>query len=69
VHHWQAVQHPDGKVTLKVAASKPLGGVAHEELQRNFKRYLQGLDIRVEQVPEIPVGANGKRRTVLLEEA
>jgi phenylacetate-CoA ligase len=69
VRHWQAVQHVDGRLTLKVQSDAPLSAAAHADLQRSFGQYLPGLPITVEQVAEIPPGANGKRRTVVVERA
>ncbi|MEZ4365112.1 MAG: hypothetical protein R2939_02350 [Kofleriaceae bacterium] len=67
VRHWQAVQHVDGSLTLKVVAAAPLSAEAHADLRRSFDQYLAGLPIRIEQVAEIAPGANGKRRTVVVE--
>ena len=69
VRHWQAVQHVDGRLTLKVQSDAPLSAAAHADLQRSFAQYLAGLPITVEQVADIPPGANGKRRTVVVERA
>ncbi len=69
VRHWQVVQHVDGALTLKVQSAAPLSVTARGDLERSFAQYLQGLAITVEQVAAIPPGANGKRRTVIVETA
>jgi phenylacetate-CoA ligase len=69
VRQWQAVQHVDGSITLKLDAREPLGDDALADLRRNFQRYMKGVPIRTELVPEIPLGANGKRRVVVVEKA
>jgi phenylacetate-CoA ligase len=69
VRQWQAVQHADGSITLKLDAREPLGAEALADLCRNFARYMKGVAVRTELVPEIPVGKNGKRRTVVVEKA
>jgi phenylacetate-CoA ligase len=70
VLQFQAIQRTDGSVTLRIV---PVGGaVAAEvhELASSFaRRYLPGVDFRVEPVRDIPTTAAGKRRIVIVESA
>ena len=67
VVHWQATQHLDGSITLKLQPREPLGEEALSDIRRNFGRYMKGVDIRTQLVTEIPPGPNGKRQTVVVE--
>ncbi|HZS36177.1 MAG TPA: hypothetical protein VFF06_05095 [Polyangia bacterium] len=67
VRQWQAVQHADGSITLKLEARDGITDEALDDLRRNFSRYMKGVPVRTELVADIPPGANGKRRTVLVE--
>jgi phenylacetate-CoA ligase len=68
VLQFQAVQRADRSVTLRIV---PVGGaVAAEvhELASSFaRRYLPGIEFRVEAVRDIPSTAAGKRRIVIVE--
>lgn len=67
VRHWQAVQHKDGSVTVRLALLRELDSSSHEDLRVSFDRYLKGVPLRIEHVAEIPPGANGKRKLVVVE--
>jgi phenylacetate-CoA ligase len=67
VRQWQAIQHKDGSVTVKVVLLRELDSPTQENLRRGFGDYLKGLPLKVERVDEIPVAANGKRKTVVVE--
>ncbi|HWM86256.1 MAG TPA: hypothetical protein VNO33_10475, partial [Kofleriaceae bacterium] len=68
VRQFQAVQHRDGSITIKVV---PAGGelpreaVAHVE--KSCARYLPGLLVRFETVGDIPATRTGKRQVVIVE--
>src|SRR5262249_2878142 len=69
VRHWQAIQHVDRSVTIKVEPVGPINDDTTSDIRRNFEHYLPGIPVRVELVSEIPLGKNGKRQTVLVERA
>jgi phenylacetate-CoA ligase len=70
VLQFQAVQHVDGSVTLRIV---PVGGAVaaevHELASTFASRYLPGVAFRVEPVRDIPTTAAGKRRIVIVESA
>lgn len=67
VRHFQAVQHVDGSVTLRLAPTRALDEGALAAIRQQCTRYLKGTVVRTEIVGDIPVGANGKRRVVVVE--
>jgi phenylacetate-CoA ligase len=69
VRQFQAVQHRDGSITVKVvpAAGRELPGAAIDHVARSCAKYLPGLPIAFETVPEIPATRAGKRRVVVVE--
>jgi phenylacetate-CoA ligase len=69
VRRWQAVQHADRSITLKIEAHSNLGEDALADLRRSFSKYLKGVTVRTERVTDIPPGENGKRKTVVVETA
>ncbi len=65
---FQAIQHIDGSLTLKVVPTGPkLTPEAREIIAAYGRKYLPGIDMRIEQVDDIPVSAMGKRRFVIVE--
>jgi phenylacetate-CoA ligase len=68
VRQFQAVQHRDGSITVKVV---PSGGelprAALEHVARSCARYLPGVPVLFEEVADIPATATGKRRVVVVE--
>ncbi len=69
VRQFQAVQHRDGSITVKVV---PAGGVelpqaAIDHVARSCARYLPGVPVQFETVADIPVTGSGKRRVVVVE--
>ncbi len=67
VSQWQAVQHADGSVTLRLQSREQLSEEALADLRRSFAKYMRGVPVRTEVVREILPGKNGKRRTVVVE--
>jgi phenylacetate-CoA ligase len=67
VSHWQAVQHRDGSVTLKLEIHGNIGEAALADLRRSFGKYMKGVPVRTEVVEHIAPGSNGKRQTVVVE--
>jgi phenylacetate-CoA ligase len=68
VRQWQAVQHADGAITVKVVCRDgDLSDRARMDLKKSLDQYLEGVPLRIESVAHIPAGANGKRRVVIAE--
>jgi phenylacetate-CoA ligase len=68
VRQFQAVQHRDGSVTLKIVPQgRPLERPELDDIQRRCAARLPGLVIKTEVVPEIPLTSGGKRRVVVVE--
>lgn len=68
VRQFQAVQHADGSITVKVVPAGPaLPADALAHVERSCARYLPGLPVRFETVADIPATATGKRRVVIVE--
>ena len=72
VRQFQAVQHTDGSITLKVVPDRE-GGVlppaARSHVEQSCARYLPGIPIAFEVVADIPPTRSGKRRVVVVEAA
>jgi phenylacetate-CoA ligase len=67
VRPFQAVQHRDGSITVKVvpaAAGGPVPAAALDHVARSCARYLPGVPVRFETVADIPATRTGKRRVV-----
>jgi phenylacetate-CoA ligase len=67
VRQFQAVQHKDGSITLKLVSQRPLDEAAHASIRTTCATYLKGVTVRTEEVPEIPIGKSGKRQVVVVE--
>lgn len=69
VRQFQAVQHRDGSITVKVvpAAGRALPQAAVDHVARSCARYLPGVPVLFEAVADIPATATGKRRVVVVE--
>ena len=69
VSQFQAVQHKDGSITLRVipTAQVPLDAAAMAHIRTNCEKYLKGVAIKVEPVAEIMVTKSGKRQPVVIE--
>jgi hypothetical protein len=68
VRQFQAVQHADGSITVKVVPAGPaLPADALAHVERSCARYLPGLPVKFETVADIPATATGKRRVVIVE--
>lgn len=64
---FQAVQHPDGSVTLRLVKSDAFDENAHRYLLDGFAKYLEGARVRSEFMNEIPTAPSGKRQVILRE--
>ena len=67
VRQFQAVQHLDSSITLKVIPTSDLDAVALDHIRRNCEKYLKGISVKVEKVTEIPTSNSGKRQPVIVE--
>jgi phenylacetate-CoA ligase len=68
VRQFQAVQHKDGSITLRVIPTKDLDDVAMDHIRKNCEKYLKGVRVTVERVDDMPVSKSGKRRPVIIEQ-
>ncbi len=66
---FQAVQHKDGSITLKLVpvAAGPIDESALAAIRKTSATYLKGVDVRTEVVDEIPLSKTGKRQVVIVE--
>ena len=64
---FQAVQHLDGSITLRVVPTKTFTDADRERLHRHCAKYLPGVRIRTELVEDLPVDRSAKRRVVIVE--
>jgi phenylacetate-CoA ligase len=67
VRQFQAVQHKDSSITLKVIPTHSLDATAMDHIRRNCEKYLRGIPVTVERVAEIPLSKSGKRQPVIVE--
>ena len=67
IRQFQAVQHKDRSVTLRVAPTSTYDGQIEAVLRQTWERYLQGIKVSLELVDDIPVSASGKRQVVVVE--
>jgi phenylacetate-CoA ligase len=67
IRQFQVVQHRDRSVTLRVAPTATFDAGIESVLRQTWERYLAGVPVRLELVPEIPVNPTGKRQVVVVE--
>lgn len=67
VRQWQAVQHRDGSVTLRVVPAKAFNEATKQTILEAISRYLTGVPILLELVTELPLSPAGKRPLVCVE--
>jgi phenylacetate-CoA ligase len=67
VRQFQAIQHPDGSITLRVIPQATLDASALAHIEKNCAKFLPGVPIRVDAVDEIPLSKSGKRQPVIVE--
>ena len=67
VRQFQVVQHHDRSVTIRVVPEPELTAAAVEQIGKNAQRLLDGIDVRVVVVPELPRSPAGKHRLVVVE--
>lgn len=64
---FQAVQHRDDSVTLRLVKSGAFDEEAHRYLLAGFEKYLKGAPVRTEFLDQIPTAPSGKRQVILRE--
>lgn len=69
VDQFQAVQHADGSITVKLVTPGAISSRTREHLQSVSRKYLPGVSVDVQRVDEIPLSKTGKRRVVVVEDA
>jgi phenylacetate-CoA ligase len=67
IRQFQAVQHRDRSVTLRVVPSPSYSDHTEGTLRQTWERYLPGVPVTIDLVSEIPTTATGKRQVVIVE--
>ncbi len=67
VKQFQAVQHVDKSVTLRLVLARPLTDAELADVRGHLARYLPQTKLTITPVDEIPPGKNGKRRVTIVE--
>jgi hypothetical protein len=67
VRGWQAIQHKDGSVTVKLIPNASFTDADRQKVAHDVADRLCGQPVRVEVVSDIPPCSNGKRRVVIVE--
>ena len=67
VSQFQATQRKDGSVTLRIVRGPGWNEEGFRTIAGRIEGYLRGLPLQVETVEMIPLGPNGKRRTIIVE--
>ena len=69
IAQFQAVQHGDDSVTLRIVPRATFGDAARAALLGAAARYLPGLPVRIELLGELAIAPSGKRQVVIVEPA
>jgi phenylacetate-CoA ligase len=69
VRQFQAVQHADRSITLRVVPGATFDDAARRVVHDVAARYLPGLPFQLSTVSEIPTSPGGKRQVVVVERA
>lgn len=67
VAQFQAVQHPDSSITLKLLPKKEISEDSLSQLRYEFGRFIPDTEVDIEIVDDIPLTAAGKRKIVTVE--
>jgi phenylacetate-CoA ligase len=67
VRQFQAVQHKDRSVTINLVLNEELSKDALADVERHGARLLNGVDVKVKTVRELPRNPAGKHRLVVIE--
>lgn len=67
IRRFQAVQHKDKSITLKIVPTAAYSDDVAKVLQSNVERALPGVPLAIQLVDSIPAAASGKGRPVVVE--
>lgn len=67
IRQFQVVQHRDRSVTLRVVPTPSFDAQIESVLRQTWERYLPGVPVKLDLVPEIPIASTGKRQVVVVE--
>lgn len=67
VRQFQAIQHPDASITLKIIPAANFSDAALAHIQQSCAKYLPGIPVTPLLVDDIPLTSSGKRRIVIVE--
>ena len=67
VRGFQVVQRRDGAIDLKLVRTDRFADSVLERVKRNTEKFIPGVELRIELVPELPVDRGGKLRVVVVE--
>jgi phenylacetate-CoA ligase len=67
VRQFQAIQHKNGTITLRVIPTNKFDEVAQAHVRANIAKYLPKVDVKIEVVSEIKPSRSGKRQVVIVE--
>lgn len=67
INQFQVVQHVDGSLTFKYVPGPEFSEQAHQYLRTSMEGCLKGYPVKMDEVPEILPGENGKRRVIIIE--
>jgi phenylacetate-CoA ligase len=67
IRNFQAIQHADRSITLKVVPGAAYDPSASRAIEALVNRYLPGTGFSLETVGELPPSASGKRQVVVVE--
>lgn len=67
VKQFQAVQHGDRSISLRLVPSSGFDDGVRRSIEANCRKFFGALPLALELVDDIPTGANGKRRVVVVE--
>jgi phenylacetate-CoA ligase len=67
VRGFQVVQRRDRSIHLKMVPTERFGEAVLERVRRNTRKFIPGVELRIELIPELPVDRGGKLRVVVVE--
>lgn len=67
IRRYQAIQHRDRSITLKIVPTRDYGRDTAQILQENISRAIPGVKLSIQVVTSIPSAESGKGRPVIVE--
>jgi phenylacetate-CoA ligase len=67
VRQFQVVQRKDRSIDVRLVPGSDFDDSLPDRVKRTCARFLPGIDLRAEVVPDIPTGPSGKLRVVMVE--